>query len=1360
MISRIKLSTFFIENLKWTILICLNFLSFSTFSQNYKWSTLGNFTNCGLFKGDVYCMTKDAQNNIYVGGTYTNGVGKTFVAKWNGSTWTEIGGVNNSKFNGYINTIAIDSLGNIYIAGEFTNANGMHYVAKWNGTSWNEVGGNGKSTFNNSINKLITDNNGNIYITGNFFNANGKYYISKWNGTSWSELGGTNTSNWESIEGMLLNSNKLYVIGSYYNSTLKYYVNVWNGTSWSELGGPNTSTFNSTIYSICKDKFSNLYVCGFFVNDSGYNYVAKWDGSSWSELGGKNSMYFKYGINNLCVDSIGNLYVCHSNFQNYPRSGIALWDGVQWQRTNAFIGSYATSFVTSLFCVSNNLYYSRISYLYSNKVCKWDGSHLYGLDYYGSPYYLDFNAEFTSMLVDSNNSLNAFIGKDPESHIWLNNSWNYDGYYYVYAHNISSLNAITSDNKNTQYAAGISKGNNSNQIKNTVCYKYNKLWIELGGINLSTFNGAVNTLVTDSFGNLYAAGAFTNSNGMKYVAKWDGSTWSEVGGTNASTFNNEISCINIDKKGNLYAAGKFTNASNRFFLAKWDGSNWIELGNTFNTTFNASIISIAIDTNAIVYVSGAFSNVQGYKYVAKWTGSAWIELGTTNSTYFNDTIFNLHVDKKGNLYAAGAFKNNSTGKCFVAKWTGTNWSELGGTNISNFNNQIRNLISDTLGNVYVSGKFTKPDVSYYTTYVAKYGDCTSKSFTEVITCINKLPFVWNGKNYYTTTIDTVHLINSNGCDSITILKLKVNNTPSSSYYTISVCANSFPFKWNNKIFNSSVTDTTILTNSLSCDSVVVLKLIKLSNTQSINSITLCPSAFPFHWLGKIFNTTITDTTILTNAVGCDSLVILKLTKLPSSVSITNLALCPVAFPFTWNGKTFTNSAIDTTKLTAANNCDSLVILKLTKLPTSQSVTKLSLCQSSFPFHWNGKIFNSSITDTTFLKNSLGCDSLVILILNKLNSSQSVYNISLCPSAFPFYWNKKLFYSSTTDTSILSNSVGCDSLIILNLTKSILSQSISNITLCSNEFPFYWNGKTYNSSAIDTAYIKNANSCDSMAILVLNKLLTSQSLTSLSLCANEFPFQWNGKFIYTSGIDSTLIKNAMGCDSLIILVIKKMPTSQSTTTYTICQNNLPFLWNNKKYSSATIDTIFLKNINNCDSLLILNLNVNPSPNTSEISGNPSPSRNESVTYTVNGLPGSIYFWNVKYANILSGLGTNSVDLTWNFVGTDTLYVKETSIFGCEGIEKSLTVNIKSTFVLDATHTNYLIRVYPNPSKDYFQIILPENMLLENLIVYDLFGKEILKSKHTHIDMSEYKSGVYVVKIIDKALNTYSIKLIKD
>ena len=126
---------------------------------------------------------------IYTAGGFTNGTnfsnGYNYVAKWNGSSWSKLGGNKDSSFNSVIWSTATDAKGYVYAAGGFTNginySIGHNYVAKWDGNIWRELGGTEDSFFNNGFSSIITDNNGNVYAAGNFTNGNGKEYIAKYN---------------------------------------------------------------------------------------------------------------------------------------------------------------------------------------------------------------------------------------------------------------------------------------------------------------------------------------------------------------------------------------------------------------------------------------------------------------------------------------------------------------------------------------------------------------------------------------------------------------------------------------------------------------------------------------------------------------------------------------------------------------------------------------------------------------------------------------------------------------------------------------------------------------------------------------------------------------------------------------------------------------------------------------------------------------------------------------------------------------------------------------------------------------------------------------------------------------------------
>jgi len=257
-----------------------------------SWSILGiGFITYG--GGNVLSICFDKYGNIYAAGSFPDTAGYLYVAKWDGISWSELGtGSNALKANSAINTIFADTLGNVYAAGNFTDSlmdtSGNLYVAKWDGTSWSELGTGVCPEFggwDGQIFSILPDTAGNIYAAGWLTPDSEKTYVSKWDGTSWTKLmldsAGVIFSLCFDIQGNLYAGGQFGY--SYYNGNQNVFK--WDGTSWGELGVLNA---NEGIYALCSDASGNIYAGGEFTDttttiyfDSAYPnihpyYVAKY----------------------------------------------------------------------------------------------------------------------------------------------------------------------------------------------------------------------------------------------------------------------------------------------------------------------------------------------------------------------------------------------------------------------------------------------------------------------------------------------------------------------------------------------------------------------------------------------------------------------------------------------------------------------------------------------------------------------------------------------------------------------------------------------------------------------------------------------------------------------------------------------------------------------------------------------------------------------------------------------------------------------------------------------------------------------------------------------------------------------------
>jgi gliding motility-associated-like protein len=243
-----------------------------------SWKELGSGATGLNSQNGIFSLAIDAMGTIYAAGDN--------VAKWDGSKWVQLGtGTNALKIKYWpIRSIISDAAGNLYAAGQYNYSNAISSVAKWDGTSWSELGsGTNSLNANGTISSLTIDGTGNIYAGGAFsHNPNGQAYVAKWDGLSWSELGsGANSLNADGHTPGGINSlatdskNNIYATGSFINAVGYRYVAKWDGSKWAELGsGCNGLNANLDIESISVSANDEIYAAGIFRNANGKQYIA------------------------------------------------------------------------------------------------------------------------------------------------------------------------------------------------------------------------------------------------------------------------------------------------------------------------------------------------------------------------------------------------------------------------------------------------------------------------------------------------------------------------------------------------------------------------------------------------------------------------------------------------------------------------------------------------------------------------------------------------------------------------------------------------------------------------------------------------------------------------------------------------------------------------------------------------------------------------------------------------------------------------------------------------------------------------------------------------------------------------------
>ncbi|TSJ44991.1 T9SS type A sorting domain-containing protein [Fluviicola chungangensis] len=329
-----------------------------------------------------------------------------------------------------------------------------------------------------------------------------------------------------------------------------------------------------------------------------------------------------------------------------------------------------------------------------------------------------------------------------------------------------------------------------------------------------------------------------------------------------------------------------------------------------------------------------------------------------------------------------------------------------------------------------------------------------------------------------STTYTITATNGAGCTSTASVAVTVNQ-PSSSSVTVTAC-DSYTWAQNNSTYTSSGAYTAVVSNAVGCDSTITLNLTINNSTAATVTQTACGSyTWPIN--NATYTASGTHTATISNALGCDSVITLNLTiNNPTSATVNQMACQTYTWPV--NNTTYTTSGVYTGVLTNALGCDSVITLNLTIGGPSASSVSVMEC-SSYTWAQNGMTYAASGAYTDTITNMFGCDSVITLNLIINQPSASSVSVTEC-SSYTWAQNGMTYTASGMYTDTISNSVGCDSVITLDLTINMPTSSMLTVSTCSPAYTWAQNGMTYTTSGMYNDTISNAIGCDSIITLDL------------------------------------------------------------------------------------------------------------------------------------------------------------------------------------------------------------------------------------------------------------------------------------
>jgi len=188
----------------------------------------------------------------------------------------------------------------------------------------------------------------------------------------------------------------------------------------------------------------------------------------------------------------------------------------------------------------------------------------------------------------------------------------------------------------------------------------------------------------------------------------------------------------------------------------------------------------------------------------------------------------------------------------------------------------------------------------------------------------------------------------------------------------------------------------------------------------------------------------------------------------------------------------------------------------------------------------------------------------------------------------------------------------------------------------------------------------------------------------TICSNK-TYDFNGTFISSAGTYIDTIPSFHGCDSIITLELAVNPAYFQTETLTINDNDLPYTWRDTVFDVGTTDGIFTFNrttVLGCDSVVTLTLTVNPVTTITEteiICQNDLPYTWRDTVFDVGTISGTFIFNRIDESG-----GDSIVTLHLEVKLSPSVSVLESEI--CQNDTLHLTFTGVSPFDLDYTFNN--------------------------------------------------------------------------
>lgn len=547
------------------------------------------------------------------------------------------------SFNDLIRT----SDGTLYAS--YSESSSLTHVAKWDGVSWSTLGGAPLDSTGGGFVQLALDSSENL-LSVLFSNGYTRSIVQRWTGSTWTAVGSS-----QFAENRIVRPN--IVVAPDDTISVAYVSSVNNTLSamsygkdyaarslnWQESNPSPSTTLNANWSASTGSSASNQEI-QYYADESCYlasgvlvNLLST--STNTDATLGSTGLSKSYRVKTTFSSGEVRWSRCSQ--------GIAVGPGWIPVSDSSSISQIAVTAATIGIDLSDTLYVAYSDYAAGNKLTV--------LKYVSGTWTVVGTRGFSSGTASSPSITFDSLGTPFVSYIdlgvsklvvqtWNGSTWNTIGS----ASGISAGGTISPmiavDSTGAPY---VTYQDTANSNRATVLKWNGASWTALGGAGFTAAAIHSPTLAIDSTDSLWFSSV---ESGFVTLRNWNGASWVSIGVAGTTQVVGGFATMTLSPTNVPYIAYRDFTVGNKLVVKAWTGA-WSTIGPVGGITVNsANNMSIVCDSTGAPYVAFQDWNASIKESVLKWNGAAWVNLGAAGFSTGQGTNSKLKIDSNDQLY--------------------------------------------------------------------------------------------------------------------------------------------------------------------------------------------------------------------------------------------------------------------------------------------------------------------------------------------------------------------------------------------------------------------------------------------------------------------------------------------------------------------------------------------------------------------------------------------------------------------------------------------------------------------------------------------------------------------------------------